>query len=390
MLYDSKKIVLMDVREFDNIRPYDDAQTAEALKRIAKAPEIKQVCEFLHGSGLKEDSLRELLCSLNGIDEFQVKVMASVVRAIISKTTKGIETSGIENIKNGKKHILISNHRDIMLDPAIIQLILFENGVSTTEIAVGDNLIANQFIEDAFRSNRMIKVTRGGTPREKYTASKQLSAYLRSCVVSDRCSVWIAQRNGRSKDGKDMTEQGVLKMFEMSGEGDFVNNFDALSILPVSISYQFEPCDFLKARELYITRAVGQYIKSPGEDTQSILIGLMQDKGHVSFDFSPEISREEITQCAKLDKNERFLALAEAIDKRINSNYKLWDNNYISYDLLNGTDKHSDKYTPEAKGYFITYMEKGLSTIVEREPNIDYNKLKEIFLSIYANPVSCR
>ena len=133
----------MEGREFDSIRPYNDEQTREALKRIAKAPEIKQVCKFMHGSGLDEDSLRMLLCSLNGIDDFQVKVMATVVRMVIAKTTKGILTSGIENIKNGKKHLIVSNHRDIMLDPAIIQLILFENGISTTEIAVGDNLIAN-------------------------------------------------------------------------------------------------------------------------------------------------------------------------------------------------------------------------------------------------------
>ena len=348
----------MEAREFDNIRPYNDEQTREALKRIANAPEIKQVCEFMHGSGISEDAMRQLLCSLNGIDDFQVKVMATVVRMVISKTTKGILTTGIENLKNGKKHIIVSNHRDIMLDPAIIQLILFENGISTTEIAVGDNLISSQFIEDVFRSNRMIKVTRGGTPREKYTASKLLSTYLRNCVASDRCSAWIAQRNGRSKDGKDMTEQGLLKMFEMSGNGDFVNDFDQLSILPVSISYQFEPCDFLKARELYITRRDGHYAKQPGEDTQSILIGLMQDKGLVSFDFSPEISREEIEECSKLDKNERFVALAAKIDERIRSHYKLFDNNYIACDLLSGTDAHSDKYTPEAKGYFMTYMEK--------------------------------
>ncbi len=380
----------MEAREFDNIRPYNDEQTREALKRIANAPEIKQVCEFMHGSGISEDAMRQLLCSLNGIDDFQVKVMATVVRMVISKTTKGILTTGIENLKNGKKHIIVSNHRDIMLDPAIIQLILFENGISTTEIAVGDNLISSQFIEDVFRSNRMIKVTRGGTPREKYTASKLLSTYLRNCVASDRCSAWIAQRNGRSKDGKDMTEQGLLKMFEMSGNGDFVNDFDQLSILPVSISYQFEPCDFLKARELYITRRDGQYAKQPGEDTQSILIGLMQDKGLVSFDFSPEISREEIEECSKLDKNEKFVALAAKIDERIRSHYKLFDNNYIACDLLSGTDAHSDKYTPEAKGYFMTYMEKGLSVIVQKEPDINYDELKEIFLSIYANSLSCR
>lgn len=380
----------MEGREFDSIRPYNDEQTREALKRIAKAPEIKQVCKYMHGSGLDEDSLRMLLCSLKGIDDFQVKVMATVVRMVIAKTTKGILTSGIENIKNGKKHLIVSNHRDIMLDPAIIQLILFENGISTTEIAVGDNLIANQFIEDVFRSNRMIKVTRGGTPREKYTASKLLSTYLRDCVVSDRCSAWIAQRNGRSKDGKDMTEQGLLKMFEMSGSGDFVNDFDALSILPVSISYQFEPCDFLKARELYITRRDGKYTKKPGEDTESILIGIMQDKGHISFDFSPEITRGEIEECAKLDKNERFTALASVIDQRIKSNYRLFDNSYVACDLLSGTDAHSDKYTPEAKGYFMTYMEKGLSVIVEKEPDIDYNELREIFLSIYANSLTCK
>lgn len=375
----------MEMNCFDNIRPYTESETVEALKRVADSPFIDLIPKYI--DKIDATSLRYALRNVKGIDDFQINIMANVVRAVIAKTSSGLSVSGTEYFKTGGKHIFLSNHRDIMLDPAILQLILFENGVSTTEIAVGDNLIANSLIEDVFRSNRMIKVSRSGSPREKYVASMTLSNYLRSSVASGRCSVWIAQRNGRSKDGKDHTEQGVLKMLDMSGKDGFIENFSELSILPVSISYEYEPCDFLKARELYISRRE-KYVKKPGEDQHSILTGIMQHKGGISFDFSPAITLEEIEECAVLDKNERFVALAAKIDERINTRFKLWKTNYIAWDLLNSASKYHSYYTVEEKAAFESYMEKGLSAIVAKDPDIDIKELESIFLSIYSNPIS--
>lgn len=374
-------------QDYDSIRPYNDAETSLAMKRVAEAPELKSISEFLNGPGKeKEDRLRAMLRGMDSVYSFQGGIMAGVIQSILDKTSSGLEVSGLENVENGRKHILISNHRDIILDPAILQLILFNDKESTTEIAVGDNLIANSFIEDIFRSNRMIKVVRGGTPREKYMSSALLSSYLREKVSSGECSVWIAQRNGRAKEGRDVTEQGLLKMFEMSGSGDFVKDFHDLALLPMAISYQYEPCAFLKAREVYISRR-GQYVKKPGEDTFSILTGVTQFKGGISFRFCPELTGNELKECAALGKNERFKALAAILDERICSSYKLWDTNYIAYDISEGCEENAAMYDVERRNAFVDYMEKGLSEIIAKDPDIDKDELREILLSIYANPV---
>ncbi len=373
--------------KFDNIRPYTDSEASEALKRVAESENLKNIVDFVFGPG-KDVPVRMLLSSLDSIDEFQAKVMADVVRSIIKKTSTDLIINGIENVKNGHKHVLLSNHRDIVLDPAIIQLVLFENGLSTTEIAAGDNLIASPLIEDIFRSNRMVKVIRGGSPKEIYTSSNLLSEYIRECVESDRCGLWIAHRNGRAKDGIDKTSQGVLKMLAMSGKGDFIEDFASLSIIPIGISYQFEPCDFMRALELYKTVRDGKYVKAPGEDTASIIKGISQNKGSICLTFAPEISREEIEECGQGSKNDRFLKMGEIIDKRIHAAYKLWDNNYIAYDLLHSTDRYVSEYDAKAKHIFVDYMEKGLSEIAQKDPSVEYDKLRDIYLSIYANPIS--
>ena len=227
--------------KFGDIRPYTDAEARDAFKRMADDPHIEPITNYIK-PGLPVEAMRGLLSSLTSVWDFQHKVMYDVVTSIIRQTTAGVTYSGLENLKDGRTHLLISNHRDIILDPAIIQVLLYENKVHTTEIAVGDNLITSQFIEDITRSNGMIKVMRGGTPREIYSNSNHLSEYLRSKIATGECSAWIAQRNGRTKDGKDQTSQGLVKMLQMSGSGNFVEDYAALNIVPISISYQYEPC----------------------------------------------------------------------------------------------------------------------------------------------------
>jgi hypothetical protein len=310
--------------------------------------------------------------------------MSGVVEKILADTSKGLTYEGLEYFDGGAKHLIVSNHRDIVLDSAIIQLILFRHDVPRTEIAVGDNLITSSFIEDITRCNRMIKVIRSTSPREVYTTSKVLSEYMRYRVSNQISSIWIAQRNGRTKDGIDVTEQGLLKMFDMSGSGDFVKDFNELSIMPASISYEYEPCDILKAVELYITRRQ-KYVKAEGEDLNSILTGIMQPKGRIHIQFNEPLTEEEVNAAAELDKNERFKALGIAMDRKIIANYKLWPNNYIAYDMLNGEGRFADKYTAEEKVAFEGY----LNAIMQKSDKMEVDKaeLKEILLGIYANPV---
>ena len=373
----------MDLTKFDDIRPYNDSEVHPALERIVANPLFSNVAQYLF-PGQDENMFRQLLLSCNSKEDFQVKVMSQIVAKILQGTAKELTFSGLEHFKGGKKHLIVSNHRDIVLDSAIIQLILHQHGVETTEIAVGDNLITSSFIEDITRSNKMIKVIRSSNPREVYTTSKVLSEYIRYNVANQKSSVWIAQRNGRTKDGIDVTEQGLLKMFDMSGSGDFVKDFAELSILPTSISYEFEPCDIQKAVEMYVSRRQ-KYVKAEGEDLKSILTGIMQPKGNIHIAFNEPVSLEEIQEASQLDKNEKFKAICTAMDRRIVAEYKLWGNNYIAYDMLNATNEYASMYTAEQKAAFEGYMAVQLASV--KLPDIDMVELKEIFLSIYANPV---
>ena len=373
----------MDLTKFDDIRPYNDSEVHPALERIVANPLLSNIAKYLF-PGKDENLFKQLLLSCNTKDDFQVKVMSGVVEKILAETTKGLTFGGLEYFDGGAKHLIVSNHRDIVLDSAIIQLILYRHDVPRTEIAVGDNLITSSFIEDITRCNRMIKVIRSTSPREVYATSKVLSEYMRYRVSNQISSIWIAQRNGRTKDGIDVTEQGLLKMFDMSGSGDFVKDFNGLSIMPASISYEYEPCDILKAVELYIKRRQ-KYVKAEGEDLNSILTGIMQPKGRIHIQFNEPLTAGEVNAAAELDKNERFKAIGMAMDRKIIANYKLWPNNYIAYDMLNGEGKYTDKYTAEEKAAFEGYV----NAMMQKADKIEGDKaeLKEIFLGIYANPV---
>lgn len=371
----------MENEKFSEIRPFNDFETREAMLRISKHPLLSPIIQYLFpDKNLYE--MREHIASLKTVDEFQAKVMSNVIQKIISDTSRNLTYSDVERFKDNKKHLLISNHRDILLDSAIIQLIFFVNGIQTSEMAVGDNLITDVFIEDIARSNKMIKVERNKNPRDFYNSSILLSHYIRETITSGRSSVWIAQRNGRTKDGKDMTEQGLLKMFDMSApSGDFVEDFNDLSIVPVSISYEYEPCDLLKTKELYISRR-RKYEKAPGEDLNSILTGIMQFKGNIHVNFCDTITREELTWCSNMEKNDRYKNLSEIIDRKIISSYKLFKNNYIAYDLLNHSNKYSSYYSESDRQSFLSYINYKLSGIDEGQ-----KEMEEIFLTIYSGPV---
>lgn len=373
---------MVDLTDFSSIRPYTDAEAVEALGKLADYPVVGIASQHFFPEQ-SPDFLKGLLKSVRTIDEFQILVMQKFVRWVIDHTAKNFSYDGIKNINPEKKFLALSNHRDIILDPAITQLVMYTNGIPMTEIAVGDNLITNQTIEWLIRSNRMIKVIRGVSSRELYLSSQLLSKYIRLNITEGRSSIWLAQRQGRTKNGYDITEQGLLKMLDMSGASDFQQNFEELNIIPMSISYEYEPCDILKARELVISRK-RRYVKKDGEDFNSIMVGIMQKKGNIHLNIGNPLTAEEIAEAAKCDKNDRYQLIRHAVDLRVIDGYKLWKNNYIAYDLLNHSYKYSDKYDRAYMEHFVEYMTKQLDTV---EPEINREDLRRIFLDIYANPV---
>ena len=373
---------MVDLTEFESISPYTDEQASEALGKLADHPAVAQASRYFFPEE-SPDFLKNVLKQIKTIDQFQVLVMQRFVRWVIDHTAKNFSYDGISNIDTSKKFLALSNHRDIIMDPAITQLVLHTNGIPMTEIAVGDNLITNEAIEYLIRSNRMIKVVRGISARELYLSSQLLSKYIRLNITEQRSSIWLAQRQGRTKNGYDVTEQGLLKMLDMSGTGDFQSNFEALNIIPMSISYEYEPCDILKARETVISRK-HKYVKAEGEDFNSIMVGIMQPKGNIHLNIGKPLTSEEIAAAAQCDKNDRYQLIRHAVDIRVIEGYRLWKNNYIAYDILNHSYRYSDKYEASDVEAFVAYMEKQLDTV---EPTLNREDLRKHFLEIYANPV---
>lgn len=373
----------MDLTEFSDIAPFNDEEAAAALARVSLHPATPWVSKYIFPNQ-PETYLRDILQSIHSVDEFQSLVMSKAVEWVIKTTVKEFTYNGLENIKSiDGCYLAMSNHRDIILDPAFTQIVLFRNNLPMTQIAVGDNLLSHKTVELLIRSNRMIKVIRGISARELYLSSQLLSKYIRETVTSGTGSVWIAQRQGRTKNGIDTTEQGLLKMCDMSGTKDFVQNFMELNIVPMSISYEYESCDILKARELLISRSQ-KYVKTENEDLQSILMGIKQQKGNVHLEINKPLSEEEIREAAVCDKNDRYQSIRRCLDRRIISGYKLWKTNYMAYDIVNPGGKYSDKYTPAELESFKAYIEGQLKKV---EPTLDQNELRDILLHIYSNPV---
>ena len=373
----------MDQTEFTDIAPFNDEEASAALARVANHPNVPWISKVIFPDQ-PETALADILRSLHTVDEFQDAVMCHAIEWVISNTVHNFSYDGISKVQNtDKKYLFISNHRDIILDPAFMQIILHRNQLPYTQIAVGDNLLKHKTVELLIRSNRMIKVIRGISARELYLSSQLLSKYIRETITSGQSSVWIAQRQGRTKDGNDVTEQGLLKMFDMSGTQDFVQNFMELNLVPLSISYEYEPCDILKAREMLISRTQ-KYVKGENEDLQSIVQGIRQYKGNVHINIGDALTEEEIREASFCDKNDRYQQIRHAVDRRVISGYQLWKTNYMAYDLVDGGNKYATEYTQEELEGFKAYIEKQLGTV---EPELNREDLRDILLHIYSNPV---
>jgi 1-acyl-sn-glycerol-3-phosphate acyltransferase len=308
--------------------------------------------------------------------------MHPLVSSILKRTSDGLYVEGFEKLVPGIPYLFVANHRDIVLDSAILQVILFDRGHETTEITFGSNLMVNQFVVDLGRVNRMFRVERGGNKSDFINNSRKLSAYIRHTITRKRNSVWIAQRPGRTKNGNDKTEAGLLKMFNMSGGSDFADSFRELNIVPVVISYEYEPCCAFKIREALVTMNTGSYKKRPEEDLLSIITGITQPKGRIAISAGRP-ANEFLDRIDVNDTlNNKLAKLAEMIDAEVYMNYRLWPGNYIAFDIMKGNSDHSANYSEADKRKFLDYMDKEIRGLEGNQEII-----KDIFLGIYANPV---
>ncbi|MBQ4449774.1 MAG: acyltransferase [Prevotella sp.] len=384
----------MEYNKFGEIRPYTDDEISAAMDRIAGSTSFPLLASYVFPDR-NIDDVRSEVRSYKTIHDFQMGIMYWANRKIIKDSTASFTCGGMENVRPSalntssstqNAYLYVSNHRDIMLDAALFQNVLVDNGHDTTEITFGANLMQGQIVIDIGKSNKMFKVARpGGSVREFYKSSLLLSEYMRHVITEKHQSVWIAQRNGRTKDGKDRTDQGIIKMLCMSRSDDKVRAIADLNIVPVSVSYEWESCDILKTVELY-ERQFGPYIKKPGEDLNSILTGITQYKGNVHFEVCMPLRFEELNEFSDLTSVEFHKAVANLLDQRICSSYHLYPNNYIAHDILYGNKKYSDMYSSEEKDAFMHRMNK----LQKYEEECDMDKLYEIFLGIYANPVDSK
>lgn len=368
---------------YDDIRPYRDDEIPEAMQRIADSASFPLLAAYVFPDR-DVHAVKEMIKSIRTIRQFQTQVMYDVNKQVISRTMTAFTYGGIEKLSPNVRYLFIGNHRDIVLDSCLMQYALYINGFETSEITFGANLMQSQLIIDIGKSNKMFKVERpGNNIKEFYRESSHLSAYIRHTICNKRQSVWMAQRNGRTKDGKDLTDQGIIKMLGMSRTDNKIDSIAELNIVPVAISYEWESCDILKALELYEKNLMGHYVKKPGEDVNSILTGFVQPKGRVHLEFCKPLERSELLQFDKCTLNGFNRAVAHLIDQRIHQAYRFTPNNYIAHDLRYGRNEFAGMYTESDKKDFIDH----LSLLKPYESGCDMDTLVDILLGIYSNPI---
>jgi hypothetical protein len=366
--------------DFEDTRPYTDEEIPEAIKRVSENIYFHEVVKYIFPDA-DLSAFTDNFRKIKTVNEFQTQIMDKAIRSIVNQTSNGLSFHLPKSLSKDKSYMFISNHRDILLDSAILQIVLHESGFQTSEITFGSNLMISSFVIDVGKMNKMFKIGRGGTMKEVFNNSIKVSQYMRYAITQKHQSTWIAQRNGRAKNGFDATEAGVLKMFAMSSPADFVPNLMELNITPIAVSYEYEPCDFFKTRELYISKRK-PYVKEHGEDLMSITKGVKQWKGHIHLSVCETITEEELKQCDTFSHNEKFKCLGKIIDNKIYRNYKLWKTNYIAHDILHSANTYHTRYSDSEQEAFKLYMSDGLNVIEG-----DRKELETIFLQIYATPV---
>ncbi len=371
------------VSDFDEIRPYRDEEVPEIMNRLLEDQVFARVLKNVFVDESKIQEIRDAMMQTKNVDSFQLTFMVPFLERIISSSISQMTVGGLENLEKDKSYLFISNHRDIVLDSALLNVEIYKNGYKTTEIAIGSNLLVYQWIEDVSRINRSFIVKRNIPVRQMLQSSHLLSEYIRHTVTTNGNSIWIAQREGRSKDGLDQTSPALLKMLNISNKRKFVRGFQELSIVPMSISYEIEPCGNEKVAELLKRQADPDFRKTEKDDLLSMVSGLKNQKGRVHIQFGTPIDRTALKSISKEGNiNDRLKRLAEYIDVAIYTNYRLSPNNYIAYDLYYDCNTYIDKYTLDEQKAFIELTHQRLKLVDE-----DRKEAMELWLKMYATPV---
>ena len=370
--------------KFDAIRPYEPEELPQVYDKLLQHEQFQQVLAYLYPQvPLEAIAAKMRTCTTNL--EFQKAFCYGFLNQLLQKMSKGCDID-IRAIDPGCRYTFISNHRDIVLDSAILDVMLIDNGFKTTcEIAIGDNLLSLPWVKDLVRVNKAFIVERALSMRQMLMSSKRLSDYMHFAIKEKNENIWIAQREGRAKDSDDRTQKSILQMMAMGGEGSVIDRLKQLHLVPLSISYEYDPCDFLKAQEYQLKRDVEGWKKGPMDDLVSMQTGIFGYKGHVHYHAAPCLDEYLDSLDPEMPKQELFTTIASHIDHEVHSNYRLYPGNYVALDLLENTEAHVAEYSAEDKARFEKYIAGQLAKI--QLPNKDEAFLKEKILTMYANPV---
>ncbi|MFR9166081.1 MAG: 1-acyl-sn-glycerol-3-phosphate acyltransferase [Dysgonomonas sp.] len=368
--------------KYDDIAPLYDHEVEKTIKELIEDPGFFHAVKYVF-PGLEWEEFANQISKLKTKFDFQTKIISPFIGAVVRRTSKSVNSSGWDNINKQDKYLYLSNHRDIILDAGLLNITLDEHGYDTTEIAIGDNLLVYPWIEKLVRLNKSFIVKRGVSVRQMLEVSKHLSEYIHYAITKKKQSVWLAQREGRAKDSNDRTQLSLLKMLTLAPEGvSFIDSLKELNIIPLSISYEYDPCDYLKAQEFQMKRDDPEYKKSQRDDLINMETGLLNYKGHIHFQFGKQIN-EDLDKLKDTDKKLQIEAAANCIDRQIHLNYRFYPCNYVAYDLLNKTQRFRKEYTDDDIADFKEYLNKQIEKI--DIPNKDCDFLQEKMLVMYSN-----
>jgi 1-acyl-sn-glycerol-3-phosphate acyltransferase len=369
--------------DFEDIRPYTDKEVKSKIAELIKDPVFDEVLSHVFKFRPVVEMVKLQLRMIRTVKQLQGTFIYDLLRNVINKSSDGLTCTGVENLDKKKPYLFISNHRDIVLDAALLNYLIFEKGMNTALVAIGNNLLLYNWIEHAVKLNGSFVIKRNLPPREIHGASLKVSHFVRKSILEDKLSVWIAQREGRTKDGSDKTQVAVLKMLNMSNSEGIAEGYNELNIVPVAISYEIEPCGLAKIKEMIKKEHYGQ-MKTSKDDLKSMSMGMFNPKGRMRFTFGKplEIETEIGNPKSRELQNKMAQEIAEKIDHQIWANYKLWPNNYVAYDMLMQEHRFSSKYTSSEEQRFKFMVEQAMV-------NIDFpiTDIQERFLKLYANPV---
>ena len=374
----------MDTKEFDEIRPFHDEELPCVFDEMLADPAFKQMATAVFPEFTYEE-LSDIIRSCKTKDDFQRAICYVVINKIIKNFTSGVTLDYTELSHSDKAHTYISNHRDITLDSSFLSVKLIDAGLGTVEIAIGDNLLMYPWIKNFVRVNKSFIVQRGLNMRQILESSARMSRYMHYAIKHKNESIWIAQREGRAKNSDDRTQESVLKMMAMGGDGDVIDRLMQMNIAPLTLSYEYDPCDYLKAKEFQEKRDNPEYKKTAADDMANMRTGITGQKGRIHMYIADCINDELNKIDRSLPKTDIFTDVAGLIDKTIHRNYRFYPCNYVAYDLLTGTEEFASHYSDEEKAAFEAYLAGQIEKIDLENKDIPF--LYESILGMYANPV---